>query len=59
MRKPPEELRGLVEAEVFARHDALGAHTGVGPEDYRYESTTWRCSSTARRRKARRPLPRP
>jgi hypothetical protein len=39
MSTPLSDLRGLVEAEVFARHDALGAHAGVRTEDYRYELT--------------------
>ena len=29
MAKPLQDLRGLVDAEVLARHDALSVHTGV------------------------------
>jgi hypothetical protein len=39
MAKPLQDLRGLVDAEVRARHDALSAHTGVDTEDYRHELT--------------------
>ena len=39
MSKPLKDLRGLVEADVLARHDALRAHAGVGTEDYRHELT--------------------
>jgi hypothetical protein len=37
MAKPSQTMWALSEGDLRRRHDALGAHTGIGPQHYQQE----------------------